>query len=82
MAAMLTAALFAGQALAAQSPEPILVFGHKNPDTDSIVGAIAAAHLLTAQGKPATAMAQGQPTPKRNSCSKNSTWQCPRNWSL
>lgn len=64
MAAMLTAALFAGQALAAQSPEPILVFGHKNPDTDSIVGAIAAAHLLTAQGKPATAMAQGQPNPE------------------
>lgn len=64
IAAMLAATLSAGYTLAAQSPDPILVFGHKNPDTDSIVGAIATAHLLNARGKTAKAMAQGQANPE------------------
>lgn len=44
--------------------EPILVFGHKNPDTDSIVGAIAASHLLNKTGRPALPMAQGKLNPE------------------
>jgi manganese-dependent inorganic pyrophosphatase len=35
------------------------VFGHANPDTDSIVGALATAHLLNQTGRPALAVAQG-----------------------
>ena len=40
---------------------PILVVGHKNPDTDAIVAAIAAAALKSALGEPALARAQGEP---------------------
>lgn len=43
---------------------PILVVGHKNPDTDSIVSAIAVAHLKTRQGIPAVAIAQGPANPE------------------
>ena len=64
IAIVLTAALSAGQALATQPSDPILVFGHKNPDTDSVIGAIAAAHLLASRGKATKAMAQGQPNPE------------------
>ncbi len=39
--------------------DPIVVVGHKNPDTDSIASAIAVAHLKTRQGIPAVAIAQG-----------------------
>jgi manganese-dependent inorganic pyrophosphatase len=39
--------------------DPVLVVGHRNPDTDSIVSAIAVAHLKTRQGIPAVAIAQG-----------------------
>lgn len=41
--------------------EKILVSGHKSPDTDSIVSAIAFAHLLNATGTPAEAVALGTP---------------------
>ncbi len=41
--------------------DPVLVVGHKNPDTDSMVSAIAVAHLKTRQGIPAVAIAQGPP---------------------
>ena len=41
--------------------DPILVFGHKTPDTDSIVGAISASYLLNKTGRPAMPMAQGKP---------------------
>ncbi len=62
---MLVAALaFPSCFAAAASPESILVFGHKNPDTDSIVGALAASHLLTETGRPAIAMAQGKANPE------------------
>lgn len=40
-----------------------LVIGHMNPDTDSIVSALAAADLYTKRGIPAKAVAQGAPTP-------------------
>jgi manganese-dependent inorganic pyrophosphatase len=43
---------------------PILVVGHKNPDTDAIVSAIAVAQLKSAQGIPAQAVAQGDPNPE------------------
>lgn len=39
----------------------ILVVGHKNPDTDAIVSAIAVAQLKSAQGIQAQAVAQGKP---------------------
>ena len=41
--------------------QPILVIGHKNPDADSIISAIALANLKTQQGIPATPLAQGTP---------------------
>ena len=43
----------------APAPAPLLVVGHANPDTDSICSAVAMAHLKTAQGVPAQAIAQG-----------------------
>ena len=42
----------------------IYVFGHKNPDTDSIASAIAAADLLTQNGENATPAMQGDMTPE------------------
>lgn len=50
---------FSGSAIGAQ--QPILVVGHKVPDTDAIVSAIAVARLKSAQGMPAQAVAQGLP---------------------
>lgn len=41
-----------------------LVLGHKNPDTDSIISAIAFAHVLNDRGIVAKAVAQGQPAPE------------------
>jgi manganese-dependent inorganic pyrophosphatase len=42
----------------------LTVIGHMNPDTDSIVSAIAVAGLLSKQGKAAQPAAQGKPTPE------------------
>ena len=47
--------------------EPVMsltVIGHMNPDTDSIVSAIAVADLLSKRGMPAQPAAQGKPTPE------------------
>ncbi|MCR5085571.1 MAG: manganese-dependent inorganic pyrophosphatase [Succinivibrionaceae bacterium] len=41
-----------------------LVLGHKNPDTDSIVAALAATNLYRGRGIDATAAAQGDPAPE------------------
>ncbi len=41
-----------------------LVIGHMNPDTDSIVAAIAAADIYSKRGTQAKAVAQGAPTPE------------------
>ena len=41
-----------------------LVIGHMNPDTDSIISAIAAADLYARRGIDVTAAAQGAPTPE------------------
>ncbi len=41
-----------------------LVIGHMNPDTDSIISAIAVADLYTKRGMEAKAVAQGAPTPE------------------
>ena len=43
---------------------PLLVVGHKNPDSDSIFSAISLAYLKTQQGTPAVAIAQGKPNPE------------------
>ncbi len=43
---------------------PVLVVGHKNPDSDSIFAAISLAYLKSQQGTPAVAIAQGQPNPE------------------
>lgn len=43
---------------------PVLVAGHKNPDSDSIFAAIALAYLRSQQGTPAIAIAQGKPNPE------------------
>ncbi len=43
-----------------------LVIGHMNPDTDSIISAIAVADLYTKRGIEAKAVAQGAPTPETN----------------
>ncbi|MFV0347534.1 MAG: manganese-dependent inorganic pyrophosphatase [Halodesulfovibrio sp.] len=42
----------------------ILVMGHMNPDTDSIISAIAVADLLSKRGMEAKAIAQGEVTPE------------------
>ncbi len=42
----------------------VLVLGHKNPDTDSIVSAISYAHVLKGRGIDAKAVAQGTPAPE------------------
>lgn len=42
----------------------IYVIGHSNPDTDSIVSAIAVAELLTQRGLEVVACANGEPTPE------------------
>jgi manganese-dependent inorganic pyrophosphatase len=42
----------------------LTVIGHMNPDTDSIVSAIAVADLLNKRGMPAQPAAQGNPTPE------------------
>ena len=41
-----------------------LALGHMNPDTDSIIAAIAAADLYSKRGKDVTPAAQGKPTPE------------------
>ena len=41
-----------------------LVLGHMNPDTDSIISAIAAADLYSKRGFEVTPAAQGAPTPE------------------
>lgn len=43
---------------------PATVIGHMNPDTDSIVSAIAAADLYSRRGVQSEAAAQGEPTPE------------------
>ncbi len=58
------ATLAAAWCLAALAADPVLVVGHKSPDTDAIVSAIAVAHLKSQQGVPATAIAQGLPNPE------------------
>jgi manganese-dependent inorganic pyrophosphatase len=42
----------------------VLVMGHMNPDTDSIVSALAVADLMSKRGVEATAVAQGECTPE------------------
>ena len=59
---LMTACLFSHTAAYAENTaakEPILVTGHRNPDTDSTASAIAVAYLLNRQGKPAIPMTQG-----------------------
>lgn len=41
-----------------------VVVGHKNPDTDSVVSAIAAADLMSKRGLQAAPYMQGEPTPE------------------
>ena len=43
---------------------PAIVIGHMNPDTDSIVSAIAASDLYNKRGNDTTPAAQGEPTPE------------------
>ena len=43
---------------------PILVVGHKNPDSDAIFSAISLAHLKSQQGQSAIAIALGKPNPE------------------
>lgn len=46
------------------SAAPILIVGHKNPDSDAIFSAISLAHLRSQQGIPSEAAAQGKPNPE------------------
>ncbi len=43
---------------------PALVFGHKNPDSDTIIGALAAQNLYKGRGINVVAVAQGEPAPE------------------
>ena len=40
--------------------QPILVFGHKNPDADTVIGSLAAAELQNRRGMPSVAVVQGE----------------------
>ena len=44
--------------------DPMIVIGHKNPDSDSIFSAISLAHLRSQQGIAAVPVAQGKPNPE------------------
>lgn len=61
---LLNTSAFSESTNSPNSPQPILVTGHLNPDTDSIASAISAAHLLTQLGKPAIPMFQGTLNPE------------------
>ena len=50
--------------LSSRSSMSALVLGHKNPDTDSIIAALAAANLYQGRGIDAVAVAQGAPAPE------------------
>ena len=41
-----------------------LILGHKNPDSDSIISAIACAHLYKQRGLDVVPAAQGTPAPE------------------
>lgn len=58
---IMATALFVFGCISNASASPILVVGHKTPDTDAIVSAIAVAQLKSAQGIEAQAVAQGEP---------------------
>ncbi len=45
-------------------PHRIQVFGHKNPDTDSVIGAIALAELQNQRGMPSSPRVQSSPNPE------------------
>lgn len=47
-------------------PQRIQVFGHKNPDTDSVIAAIALAELQNQRGMPSSPKVQGSPNPETN----------------
>lgn len=47
-------------------PHRIQVFGHKNPDTDSVIGAIALAELQNQRGMPSSPRIQSSPNPETN----------------
>lgn len=49
---------------AADAKDSALVFGHKNPDTDAIVGALSAANLYQGRGIDVKAIAQGPVAPE------------------
>ncbi len=51
--------------------------GHKAPDTDSIVAAIALADLKTKTGVETKAAAQGACPPNRSTCWRSSAWPAP-----
>lgn len=58
---LLAAMIILAWSVATAAEDPILVVGHKNPDMDSIISAIAVAHLKIQQGHPAIPIAQGIP---------------------
>lgn len=57
--------------------DPILVVGHKNPDTDAIISAIAAAALKSALGDPAQARSQGDANPETRFILKRFGYETP-----
>ena len=56
----------------------VLVLGHKNPDTDSIVAALSYAHVLKARGIDAVAVAQGEPAPETEFVLKKFNLKAPK----
>ncbi|MGX7051922.1 manganese-dependent inorganic pyrophosphatase [Leuconostoc palmae] len=55
-----------------------LVFGHKNPDTDTIASAIAASYLLNKTGHDTEAVAQGEPNLETQFALKRFSFDAPR----
>ncbi len=57
-------ALILASCAAISAGEPMLVVGHRNPDTDAIISAIAVADLKAKMGVAAVPIAQGLPNPE------------------
>lgn len=54
------------------------VFGHKNPDSDSICTALVTADWLNRQGRPAQAYALGEPIAETRFILDTVAWRPPR----
>lgn len=68
---------FAAEAKAPKVEGPALVFGHKKPDTDTVIGAMACAYLYQKRGMNVEARVQGKLNPETEFVLKRFGLKCP-----